>query len=477
MKYCIFLCTKKWQILKILQQSGDFDLNEDNNLTDFLSNPNPLLESENFEVHSQNLLSLKLCSQEKETPAIVVTYPKHFLVFLISVTTEEEFLAFAKFYVRYLSWADDNLKDTYDDGYLQIQQMNNQLLNFQRALMKSNHQLAQTLSEVRDANNTIALLERDDLTDLYRASAFYRKAENCLAESEEKPFDMIALSTINGQTDSVRIGFYNHSIHEKLLFNHQILDSIPNALKNKEFKLYLQPKVDMNSETVIGAEALIRWIHPKLGFIPPDSFIPLLENEGDIYHVDQYIWEEACRFLKMRRDSGLRCFPVSINIARAVLYEDDLADVLLALLKKYELDPKELHLEIIERAYVNDSSTIFPVLTKLRSLGFVIEMDDFGTGESSLAMLSEMPIDVIKLDRHFLITAAGSKRQAEIVRFIVNLSKTLGLSIIAEGVETHDDEQLLVSMGCFYAQGYLYGKPLPAEEFCLPEENVTRATR
>ena len=162
MKYCIFLCTKKWQILKILQQSGDFDLNEDNNLTDFLSNPNPLLESENFEVHSQNLLSLKLCSQEKETPAIVVTYPKHFLVFLISVTTEEEFLAFAKFYVRYLSWADDNLKDTYDDGYLQIQQMNNQLLNFQRALMKSNHQLAQTLSEVRDANNTIALLERDD---------------------------------------------------------------------------------------------------------------------------------------------------------------------------------------------------------------------------------------------------------------------------------------------------------------------------
>lgn len=581
MKYCIFLCTKKWQILKILQQSGDFDLNEDNNLTDFLSNPNPLLESENFEVHSQNLLSLKLCSQEKEMPAIVVTYPKHFLVFLISVTTEEEFLAFAKFYVRYLSWADDNLKDTYDDGYLQIQQMNNQLLNFQRALMKSNHQLAQTLSEVRDANNTIALLERDDLTDLYRASAFYRKAENCLAESEEKPFDMIALnierfslineifgrkagdqllkklalfltglkdidcgilahafadtfyilipkrlqfhetlkrelgiflhsyplpmhihvklgvyqvsddisveqmcdraflalSTINGQTDSVRIGFYNHAIHEKLLFNHQILDSIPNALKNKEFKLYLQPKVDMNSETVIGAEALIRWIHPKLGFIPPDSFIPLLENEGDIYHVDQYIWEEACRFFKMRRDSGLRCFPVSINIARADLYEDDLADVLLALLKKYELDPKELHLEIIERAYVNDSSTIFPVLTKLRSLGFVIEMDDFGTGESSLAMLSEMPIDVIKLDRHFLITAAGSKRQAEIVRFIVNLSKTLGLSIIAEGVETHDDEQLLVSMGCFYAQGYLYGKPLPAEEFCLPEENVTRATR
>lgn len=569
MKHCIFLCTRQWQIQKILHESGDFTLHEDETLTDLVCEPRPLLDGDAFETRQNNFLLLHLVDQKKETPFIIVTYPKHFLVFAVAVTNGEEFLEFARLYVRYVSWSEENLRDTYDDGYLQIQQMNNQLLNFQRALMKSNHQLHQTLNEVRNANNTISLLERDGLTGLYRASAFYRKAEHCLRTSPGETFDIIALNVerfalINeifgrkagdkllknlalfltgrkdsdrgilahafadtfyilipqslqfheilkkelthflhtyplpmhihvklgvyrvtesisveqmcdraflaigsavAQSDDVRVYFYDHSIHEKLLFNHQILDSIPDALKSKEFKLYLQPKVDMRTETVIGAEALIRWIHPKLGFIPPDSFIPLLENEGDIYHVDQYIWEEACRFLKMRKDQGLRCFPVSINIARADLYEDDLADVLIRLLQKYDLSPSKLHLEIIERAYVNDSTTIFPVLTKLRSLGFVIEMDDFGTGESSLAMLAEMPIDVIKLDRHFLITASGSKRQAEIVRFIVNLSDSLGLSIIAEGVETHDDEKLLVSMGCYFAQGYLYGKPRPAEEF------------
>lgn len=574
MKHCIFLCTRQWQIQKLLHESGDFELHEDETLTDLICEPRPLLDGDAFESRQNNFLLLHLIDQKKETPFIIVTYPKHFLVFAVAVTNGEEFLEFARFYVRYVSWAEENLRDTYDDGYLQIQQMNNQLLNFQRALMKSNHQLNQTLNEIRDANNTISLLERDRLTGLYRASAFYRKAEYCLRNSPGKIFDIIALNVerfalineifgrkagdkllknlalfLTGrkdadrgllahafadtfyimipqsvqfhetlrqelpvflhsyplpmhihvklgvyriaesilveqmcdraflaigntvtQSDDVRIYFYDHSIHEKLLYNHQILDSIPDALKNREFKLYLQPKVDMRTETVIGAEALIRWIHPKLGFIPPDSFIPLLENEGDIYHVDQYIWEEACRFLKMRKDQGLRCFPVSINIARADLYEDDLADVLTNLLQKYDLEPAELHLEIIERAYVNDSTTIFPVLTKLRSLGFVIEMDDFGTGESSLAMLAEMPIDVIKLDRHFLITAAGSKRQAEIVRFIVNLADTLGLSIIAEGVETHDDEKLLVSMGCYFAQGYLYGKPMLVDD--SPLQNI-----
>ena len=570
MKHCIFLCTRQWQIQKILHESGDFALHEDDTLTDLVCEPRPLFDDDEFEVRQNNFLLLHLLDQKQETPFIIVTYPKHYLVFAVSVTNGEEFLAFARFYVRYVSWAEENLRDTYDDGYLQIQQMNNQLLNFQRALMKSNHQLHQTLNEVRDANNTISLLERDGLTGLYRASAFYRKAEKCLKNSPGEIFDIIALnidrfalineifgrkagdqllkklslfltglkdadcailahafadtfyilvpqsvqfhetlqqelsiflrsyplpmhihiklgvyrvsesisvaqmcdraalaignSSATSQSDDVRISFYNHTIHEKLLYNHQILDSIPDALQNREFKLYLQPKVDMRTETVVGAEALIRWIHPKLGFIPPDSFVPLLESEGDIYHVDQYIWEEACRFLKSRKDRGLRVFPVSINIARADLYEEDLADVLTGLLQKYGLEAAELHLEIIERAYVNDSSTIFPVLTKLRSLGFVIEMDDFGTGESSLAMLAEMPIDVIKLDRHFLITAAGSKRQAEIVRFIVNLSQSLGLSIIAEGVETHDDEKLLVSMGCFFAQGYLYGKPMLVDD-------------
>ena len=141
MKHCIFLCTRQWQIQKILHESGDFTLHEDETLTDLVCEPRPLLDGDAFETRQNNFLLLHLVDQKKETPFIIVTYPKHFLVFAVAVTNGEEFLEFARLYVRYVSWSEENLRDTYDDGYLQIQQMNNQLLNFQRALMKSNHQL------------------------------------------------------------------------------------------------------------------------------------------------------------------------------------------------------------------------------------------------------------------------------------------------------------------------------------------------
>ena len=265
--------------------------------------------------------------------------------------------------------------------------------------------------------------------------------------------------------NEIEIVFYNQSLHEKLISQNQLLDSVNDAIKNKEFRLYLQSKVNMVTGKVIGAEALIRWIHPELGFISPGEFIPLLEKEGYIYEVDKYIWEEACKVLKERKDKGLEELPISVNVARGDFYEEDLCDVLRNLIQTYELKPEQLHLEIIERAYVTDSDNIFRVLTELREAGFCIEMDDFGIGESSLSMLAEMPVNVLKLDRQFLVAGLDDKRHIEVIRCIINLAEVLDINIIAEGVETQEQVDLLLSMGCCCAQGFFYAKPEPAGYF------------
>ena len=459
----------------------------------------------------------------------------------------------------------------YKDEYYEIQKMNNQLINSQRALVKANQRLKQALADIRSANDTIALLEQDELTGLCRMSAFYHKVRKRRGREPEQPFDIIvlniehftlvnelfgrkaseqlvqsmalfltglehadegilarssgdvfylympvisgkerfydflmqklpvffesyplpvhlegrigvysggeeeipveqmcdrarlALDTIQKQ-DKRRIAFYTRELHEKILLEHRILDSVQDALENREYKLYLQPKVDMTTGKMIGAEALIRWISPEMGFIPPDKFIPLLEKEGRIYPVDQYIWEEACRFLHERKSRGLSPITVSVNLARADLYQSDLPDVLENLLEKYDLHPQELHLEIIERDYTGDTQHMSDILDRLKKQGFTIEMDDFGVGESSLAMAAEMPVDILKLDRQFLVANLHSERHVAVIRLILNLAKTLGMKVIAEGVETKEQVELLLSLGCWYAQGYLYGKPEPAEK-------------
>ncbi len=162
---------------------------------------------------------------------------------------------------------------------------------------------------------------------------------------------------------------------------------------------------------------------------------------------------------------GLQPLPISVNVARGDLYQEDLCEVLTNLIVTYGLTPSMLRLEILERVYVRDSSNLFQILSNLRNHGFLIEMDDFGTGESSLSMVAKMPIDVLKLDRQFIVSCLQDPRQMEIIRFIVQLAKTLDMKIIAEGVETKEQADFLLSLGCRYAQGYFYGKPEPANDF------------
>ena len=154
-----------------------------------------------------------------------------------------------------------------------------------------------------------------------------------------------------------------------------------------------------------------------------------------------------------------------MNVARNDLYEDGIADVLEELLTHYQLDPSLLHLEVLERTYVKDTATIYRTLSRLRELGFYIEMDDFGTGESSLSMLAEMPVDLLKLDRSFLVSALRDKRRVEVIRCIIGLARALAIDVIAEGVESQEQADLLLSVGCTHAQGYFYCRPQPAAFF------------
>lgn len=261
------------------------------------------------------------------------------------------------------------------------------------------------------------------------------------------------------------LAFYDEALKKRLQEEYRILDMVPLALKRKEFRLYVQNKVDVESGEVIGGEGLVRWIHPEKGMISPGLFIPLLEREDEIYSLDRYMWEEACRLLAERRRQGKKLRPLSVNLARSDLYRPDLPNVLEGLINTYGLPAEALHLEVLERAYVHDAPSLLPVLTRLRAMGFTIEIDDFGTGESSLSMLTELPADVLKLDRSLVAKVDTSPRSAAVVRAVADMARALHLSLVAEGVETKEQAEKIHSLGCRLVQGFYYSRPSPEEEF------------
>lgn len=259
--------------------------------------------------------------------------------------------------------------------------------------------------------------------------------------------------------------YYDDSIRQKMLEEQFITSTMQTALEQRQFEVYYQPKYDLRTETVVGAEALVRWNHPERGFLSPGRFIPLFEKNGFITQLDRYVWEETCRAIRAWRDKGDPWVAISVNVSRADLYNPKLTDILLDLIGKYQVPMRYLHLEITESAYTDNPQQIITAVGRLRTLGFVIEMDDFGSGYSSLNMLAEMPVDVLKLDIRF-IQAETSKPSAKgILSFIISLAKWLNLAVVAEGVETKEQIAVLQSMDCTYVQGFYYAKPMPESAF------------
>ena len=263
------------------------------------------------------------------------------------------------------------------------------------------------------------------------------------------------------------VGFYDNSMHEKELFNEQLLESFHEAIRDKQFTVYYQPKMDIRPEEPVlhSAEALVRWKHPKLGMVSPGVFIPLFEENGLIRELDSYVWHEAAaRAGDWKRRLG-RSVRVSVNVSRIDLNDPQILEKLKGIVNDAGLDPGELLLEITESAYTENAKQIIDVVTAIRESGFHIEMDDFGSGYSSLNMITALPIDALKFDLQFIRTAFLEHKDTRLLEAVIGLAKSLGLPTIAEGVETAEQMLALRGMGCDLVQGYYFSKPLPAEEF------------
>lgn len=284
--------------------------------------------------------------------------------------------------------------------------------------------------------------------------------------SVEKMCDraVLAASSIKGQYGRL-FAIYGDELRNKLLREQSVTDSMAPALSGGQFEIYLQPKYRIKDSRLAGAEALVRWNHPAWGIQPPAEFIPLFEKNGFITKLDEYVWDRAGAVLHKWGDKGYPQLPISVNVSRADIYNADLADILTGILQKYRLPASLLHLEITESAYTENPQQIIDTVGRLRSLGFLIEMDDFGSGYSSLNMLNKMPIDILKLDRKFIQSEMECPSNKEILKFIMSLARGLRLGVVAEGVETREQLEHLRKIGCDCAQGYYYAKPMPVEDF------------
>lgn len=274
----------------------------------------------------------------------------------------------------------------------------------------------------------------------------------------------MAAESVKGN-ELLHYAFYDDSMRQKLLQDQEILNEMQNALDHGEFKVFIQPKCRVDSEELVGGESLVRWEHPTKGMISPGVFIPLFENNGFITKLDYYVWEKTCQLIRGWKDAGLKTVPLSVNVSRLNFYLPDFADTFELLLKKYGLNHDDLYLEVTESAYTTESDVIFNQLTMLQDKNFTILMDDFGSGYSSLNMLQEAPVDVLKLDMKFLLGNDEKKRSEVIIEAVIDMAHKLGFRVIAEGVETKEQCDILKRLGCQLAQGYYFSKPISSEDF------------
>lgn len=266
---------------------------------------------------------------------------------------------------------------------------------------------------------------------------------------------------------SRHIAYYNNEFYEKSKYQERLINDIDDAIASKDLIVYYQPKYGIQSDTptLKSAEALIRWKHPEFGMISPGDFIPLFESNGLIQKLDRYVWKEAARQVgEWKKTYGISV-PVSVNVSRMDIYYPKLRDDFKELLKENGLETNELMLEITESAYADNADQLVNVIENLRSDGFVIEMDDFGSGYSSLNMLTTIPIDALKMDMKFIRNMQKDEKSMKLVELVLDIAKFLQVPVIAEGVETEEQLMLLKERGCDIIQGYYFSKPVPPDEF------------
>ena len=291
--------------------------------------------------------------------------------------------------------------------------------------------------------------------------------------------DKASIATSRAKKDiKKRIVKYDPNMYEKIAKENEVLSDFVKAMKSHEITFYLQPQTRLSTGKIVGAEALARWVRKDGSIVYPDQFIPVLEKYGFIGELDQYIWEEVCSWLRKSIDAGHDPVPVSVNVSRIDIVTFDIYNYVCKLIEKYNLPPHLFKIEITESAYTESSEVVDALLKKLRQRGFTILMDDFGSGYSSLNMLSKLQIDAIKLDALFLdLEEKNFSIGIHVLESVINMAKIIALPIIVEGVELSEQVNFLENLGVQYAQGYYFYKPIPISEFekiAFNDENVDR---
>jgi len=266
------------------------------------------------------------------------------------------------------------------------------------------------------------------------------------------------------------IGLYDDAVRKKLAHLKQLEDLMHPALEREEFQIWLQPKYEIDTQKIVGAETLVRWQSPELGFLMPGQFIELFEKNGFIVNFDYYMLEKTCQIQRHRLDTGRKVVPISVNQSGLHMREEGYLARMRAIVDKYQLPPGVIELELTETAFVDfetkeaRDSTI-GIVHALHEMGFTMSMDDFGTGYSSIAMLQTLPMDVMKIDRSLLLAAEKAPRAQEILQSVIELGQRLKMKVLCEGIETREQESLLLSLGCHIGQGFMFGRPTIADDF------------
>lgn len=277
---------------------------------------------------------------------------------------------------------------------------------------------------------------------------------------------LLALQSIKGNLTR-KIAYYEKGMMAVEKEQQELLSDIQTAIDDEQLEVWFQPQFDFSKGSITGAEALIRWNHPKMGMISPAVFIPLLEKSDYISRVDKYVIEKTCGYIKKWctefPDRGI--IPVSVNLSRVDIYQNDLCAKLSDILKKYGVPTNALHLEITESAYMDNTAVFLNTISALRNNGFIVEMDDFGSGYSSLNLLKDINIDKLKLDMKFLSETSETEKSKIIISSIINMARELKVPVIAEGVETKEQAEMLMGFGCNQMQGYYFSRPVPEAEY------------
>jgi len=310
---------------------------------------------------------------------------------------------------------------------------------------------------------SIGLKSYSDSFDIIPTFGVYKVVDKTMEFQQMFDKALIAAKTIKSQYEK-KYALYDPSMSDKVLNEQKIINEMNSALASHEFVIYLQPKVEIESGNIVGAEALVRWI--KNGHvIPPNDFIPVFERNGFISRLDIYVWEETLKYLADRIKNKKPLFPISVNVSRVHFYSSNIVNTIVSLADKYNVPHVYLELEVTESLFMEDIDSIKRAISELRKAGFKVLIDDFGSGYSSLNVLKDIEFDVLKIDFKFLSKEGEYERGKKIIDSVVKLSRSLEITAIAEGVETAEQSNLLRNIGCNYAQGYYYSRPISVPSF------------